>query len=110
LLLVDAVGDFVIEAVARAEEGYFGVGIEEVENAAGCYLDAALKVNVNSLFLQGDSQCWAGRTSPPPMTRTFLFLTCQARIREPPPSTSGYWWWFSMFVLRCGIECSAVLS
>jgi hypothetical protein len=42
------------------------------------------------------------RTSPPPMTRTFLFLTCQARIREPPPSTSGYWWsWCSMVVVWC---------
>lgn len=43
MFLVDAVGDFVIEAIARAEEGYFGVCVEEVENAAGCYLGAALR-------------------------------------------------------------------
>lgn len=29
------------------------------------------------------------RTSPPPTTRTCLFLTCQATIREPPPWTGG---------------------
>jgi hypothetical protein len=29
------------------------------------------------------------RTSPPPTTKTFLFLTCQATTREPPPWTWG---------------------
>lgn len=28
-------------------------------------------------------------TSPPPTTRTFLSLTCQATIIDPPPWTSG---------------------
>jgi len=67
LFLFDAVGDLVIEAVARADDGDFGIGIEEVEDATCGYLG-----------------------SPPPMIRTFLLRTCQAKMSEPPPWTSGY--------------------
>lgn len=33
-------GDFVVEAIAGGDDGDFCVGVEEVEDAAGCYLGA----------------------------------------------------------------------
>ena len=90
MLLVDSVGDFVVQSFTRTEEGDFCIGVEEVEDAACGYL-FALTVNVNyPLYATEVLQLCGGLTSPPPMTRTCLFFTCQARIREPPPSTSGY--------------------
>ena len=35
MLLFDAVGDFVIETGARRDDGYTGVGIEDIYDAAG---------------------------------------------------------------------------
>lgn len=65
LLLVDAVGDFVVQAFARAEKGHFCVGVEEVQDAACCYL-GAFGVNVNSLFRSGGIEAlgWAGLNVP----------------------------------------------
>ena len=37
-LLLDAVRDFGVEPIARADDGYFGVGVEEVEDTASGYL------------------------------------------------------------------------
>ena len=48
MLLVDTVGDFIVETFTRTEESDFRIGIEEVENTAGCYL-ISFTVNVNSL-------------------------------------------------------------
>ena len=39
LLLCDAVGDFIVEAGTRRDDGDFGVGVEDVVDAAGCDLD-----------------------------------------------------------------------
>ena len=85
LLLLDAVGDFRVQAIAGTDQDDFGVGVEEVEDAACCYLS----------YMSGQYSCMNVfrymhvLTSPPPITKTFLFLTCQAKIKEPPPSTSG---------------------
>jgi hypothetical protein len=49
LLLIDAVGDFGVEAFARTEEGDICIGVEEVENTACRYL-VAFAVNVNSFL------------------------------------------------------------
>jgi len=38
LLALDAVADFVVEAVGGADDGDFGVRVEEVDDAAGGYL------------------------------------------------------------------------
>lgn len=89
LLLINAVCDFIVETFARTEEGDFCVGIEEVQNSACRYL-SAFTVNVNSFRHATEMlQRCATLTSPPPITRTFLFLTCQARISDPPPLTAG---------------------
>lgn len=48
MLLVDTVGDFSVQPFAGTEECDFRIGIEEVENTAGCYL-ISFTVNVNSL-------------------------------------------------------------
>ena len=68
LLLVDAEGDFVVEAGARAQQGYFGVGVEEVENAAGCYL-GAFGVNVNSLCVSSPLEVGCGTVEDVPRRR-----------------------------------------
>ena len=91
MLLVDSVGDFVVQSFTRTEVVDFCIGVEEVEDAA-CGFLIALTVNVNyPLYATEVLQLCVGLTSPPPITRTFLFFTCQARMSDPPPSTSGYW-------------------
>lgn len=45
LALVDAVGDLVVEAFARGDDGYFGVGVEDVHDAPGSNLDFVSMVN-----------------------------------------------------------------
>ena len=49
LVPLDAVGDFGVEAIAWADYGDFGVGIEEVEDAACSYL-GCVNVNVSGAF------------------------------------------------------------
>jgi len=51
LLLVDTVGDFIVETFAGTEKGDFRIGVEKVEDTAGCYL-VAFTVNVNSLAMR----------------------------------------------------------
>ena len=89
LFLFDAVGDLVIEAVARADDGDFGVGIEEVQDTTCGYLGcvSGQPTACRIAFGGGGKE---RLTSPPPMIRTFLLRTCQAKMSEPPPWTSGY--------------------
>lgn len=91
----DAVLDFRVEAGGGAEDCEEGVGVEEVEDAAGGDLVGM------SVCADGDHESRQDLTSPPPMTRTRLFLTCQARMREPPGWTSGYCG--SPMLGRCGV-------
>lgn len=50
--MLDPICDFVVETIARRDDGDFCVGIEEVQDAPGCYLEA-LEVNVNVLGIDG---------------------------------------------------------
>lgn len=56
LLLLNPIGYFVVQPIARADKGDFRIGVEEVQNATCCYL-SAFAVNVNSLLHDSDNQC-----------------------------------------------------
>lgn len=43
--LFNTIGDFIVEAVTRADETDSGIGIEEVQDATGGYLDFGVNVN-----------------------------------------------------------------
>lgn len=88
-------GDFGVEAIARGNEGYESIGVEEIEDSTGCYLHY-WSVNVS----ESGWCCGNALTSPPPMTRTRLLRTCHARIKDPPPCTSGNDSWSAIAV--CG--------
>lgn len=89
LFLFYTVGDLVVEAVTRADNGDFGVGIEKVQDATCCDLGCVSGQPTACRIAFGERG--KGKlTSPPPMIRTFLLRTCQAKMSEPPPWTSGY--------------------
>jgi len=56
LVALDAVADFVVEAWEWADDGDFGVGVEEVDDAAGGYLLSGclstLLSTLSNFFLQ----------------------------------------------------------
>lgn len=82
-----AVGDFGMEAAGGTDDGYEGGGVEEVEDAGGC--DLVYKYKLVRYLRESWVYRWWRGTSPPPMTRTGLSLTCQAIMREPLGWTGG---------------------
>ena len=95
LLGGDAVAHFGVEAGGGRYHRYFGVGIQEVQDTTCGYLGdvvrrgGLLEWRARREIRRGGRAVGTGLTSPPPTISTSLFLTCQARIRDPPPWTSG---------------------
>lgn len=81
--LGDAVSYFGDEAGGGGYDGDEGVGVEEVEDAAGGDLIGG------GISMEAGVEGRWGDTFPPPTTTTRRLRTCQARRREPPGCTAG---------------------
>jgi hypothetical protein len=107
LLLLDAVGDFIVEAFARAEECDFGVGVEEVENAACCYLGIALGSMSTLSFCKVDLSAGLETYLAAADDQDFLVLDLPGEDQR----AAAFDFWVLVVVVfhGCGVVCLSVV-